>query len=325
MNLKNLAAAALAGGGLLAAPQAGMAQTDYPTKPVVWIAPSSAGSGFDVIARIITPKLGQVLGQSVVVENVAGAGATVGAAKAADAKPDGYTILQINANHTAAESLYKNLSYDLIDSFEPVLRFNASYHVLVVRKGLEGVNSLADVISQSKAEPNKFNFASAGIGSVTFMCTEIFNAKAGIEMQHIPYEGGGPAMASIVAGETDFYGAPYATAKPFLESGEVKPLAMTSKERAKFAPDLPTASETVPGFEFMSWYGLVLPKGTPTEIRDKIRAAMVETLADPDIQKKLQELGFDPIDEGPDEFAAFLKNEVQVTADIVKAAGIEPK
>ena len=324
MNFKYLAAAVMAGGGLLAAPQAGMAQTDYPTKPVVWIAPSSAGSGFDVIARIITPKLGEVLGQSVVIENIAGAGATVGAAKGAEAKPDGYTILQINANHTAAESLYKNLSYDLIDRFDPVLRFNVSYHVLVVRKNLE-VNSLADLIAMAKAEPGKLNFASAGISSVTFMCAEIFKAKAGIDMQHIPYEGGGPALASIVAGETDFYAAPYATAKPFVDSGEVKALAMTSKERAKFEPDLPAVSEVVPGFEFMSWYGLVLPKGTPTEIRDKIRAAMVETLADPDIQKKLQDLGFDPVDEGPEEFAAFLKKDIAATAEVIKAAGIEPK
>jgi tripartite-type tricarboxylate transporter receptor subunit TctC len=324
MNLKTLAAAALAGGGLLAAPQAGLAQTDYPTKPVVWIAPSSAGSGFDVIARILQPKLGEVLGQSVIIENIAGAGATVGAAKGAEAKPDGYTILQINANHTAAESLYKNLSYDLIDSFDPVLRFNVSYHVLVVRKNLE-VNSLADLVAMAKAEPGKLNFASAGISSVTFMCAEIFKAKAGVDMQHIPYEGGGPALASIVAGETDFYAAPYATAKPFIDSGEVKALAMTSKERAKFEPDLPAVSEVVPGFEFMSWYGLVVPKGTPTEIRDKIRAAMVETLADPDIQKKLLELGFDPVEQGPEEFSAFLKEQIAETAEVIKAAGIEPK
>jgi tripartite-type tricarboxylate transporter receptor subunit TctC len=324
MHLMRLAAAALAGAALLGMPQTGMAQSDYPNKPVVWIAPSSAGSGFDVIARIITPKLGEILGQSVVIENIAGAGATVGAATAAEAKPDGYTILQINANHTAAESLYKSLSYDLIDSFDPVLRFNVSYHVLVVRKNLE-VSSLGDLIAMAKAEPGKLNFASAGVSSVTFMCAEIFNSKAGIEMQHIPYEGGGPAVASIVAGETDFYAAPYATAKPFIEGGEVKALAMTSKERAKFEPDLPAASEFVPDFEFMSWYGLVVPKGTPTEIRDKIRAAMAEALADPDTQNKLQALGFDPVDEGPEEFAAFLKNEIQVTAEIIKAAGIEPK
>jgi tripartite-type tricarboxylate transporter receptor subunit TctC len=324
MTLKTIAAAALAGGALLAAPQAGLAQADYPSQPIVWIAPSSPGSGFDIVARIITPKLGEILGQPVVVENVAGAGGTVGASKAAAEKPDGYTILQVNINHTSGEALYKSLSYNLLTSFDPVVRFTASYHVFVTRKDLE-VNSLADVVAMAKAEPGKLNFASAGIGSSTFMITELLKSVAGIDMTHIPYEGGGPALASIVAGETDFYGAPYSAAKPMIEAGEVKALAISSKERAPFLPDLPSASESVPGFEFMSWYGLVTPAGTPVEIREKIRSALAETLQDPAIKAKLAELGFDPIDEGPDDFAVFLKKDVETMKDLVQKAGIEPK
>jgi tripartite-type tricarboxylate transporter receptor subunit TctC len=272
----------------------------------------------------MTPKLGEVLGQPVVIENVAGAGGTVGAAKAAEAAPDGYTVLQINANHTAAESLYKKLSYNLIDSFDPVIRFNVAYYAFVTRKDL-GVNTLGEFIAKAKAERGKLNLASAGVGSTSFMCAAIFNAKAGIEMQHIPYEGGGPALASLVAGETDFFAAPYATAKPFIDSGEVKALAISSHERVKFAPDLPAAAEFAPGFEYLSWYGLMVPKGTPTEIRDKLRDAMVQTMEDPNVKANLEKLGFDTVYQGPEEFAAFLKNEIATTADIVKAAGIEPQ
>src|SRR5690606_15288137 len=158
--------------------------------------------------------------------------------------------------------------------------------------------------------------------SSTFMCTQLFLSEAAVEMVHIPYEGGGPAIASLVAGETDFYGAPYSIAKPFIDSGEVKALAISSKERAPFLPDLPAASESLPGFEFMSWYGLVVPKGTPIEIREKIRSAMGKTLADPTVRKQLAGPGFDPMDEGPDDFAAFLAKDVETMRMLVDKAGI---
>ncbi len=177
----------------------------------------------------------------------------------------------------------------------------------------------------AKDKPGELNIAHAGTGSVTFMCAEIFKAEAGVDMVSIPYDGGGPAIASIVAGETQVYGAPYATAKPFIDSGEVKALAMTSKERPQFAPDIPTVAETIPGFEFTSFYGLVTPKGTPEDVRAKIRAALNTALADETVSSKLNELGFDLIDEGPEEFTAFLKREIEKTAAVVKRSGIGPQ
>jgi tripartite-type tricarboxylate transporter receptor subunit TctC len=264
------------------------------------------------------------LGQSVVVENVAGAGGTVGATRVAEAKPDGYTILQVNINHTSAEALYKSLPYNLLQSFDPVVRFTTSYHVFVVNPEVEA-KTLADFVAMAKAEPGKLNYASAGVGASSFMMTELLKSRAGIDLTHIPYEGGGPALASVIAGETDFIGAPYSTLKPMIEEGKVRALAIASVERAPFLPDLPTASESVPGFEFMSWYGLVVPHGTPKEISDKIRMAMAETLADAAVKKRLGDLGFDPIDQGPEDFAAFLKNEVDTLKNLVKEAGIEPK
>jgi tripartite-type tricarboxylate transporter receptor subunit TctC len=312
-----------AGLALMASPLTAVAQ-DYPNRTVVWLAPSSAGSGFDVVARLITPKLSEVLGQSVVVENLAGAGGTVGAAEVAEAEPDGYTILQVNINHTAAEALHNDLSYNLLESFDPVVRFSNSYYVLVVNPQLEA-KTLGELIDMAKKEPGKLNYASAGVGSATFMHAEIFLAKAGIKMTHIPYEGGGPALASVIAGETQFYGAPYATAKPIIEEGKVRALAVSSAKRLPVLPDVPAASEFVPGFSFGSWYGLVVPKGTPVEIREKIRAALVETLADPTVKKHLEDLGLELFDEGPEEFADFMAAEVATMKEVVKTAGIEPQ
>jgi tripartite-type tricarboxylate transporter receptor subunit TctC len=144
-------------------------------------------------------------------------------------------------------------------------------------------------------------------------------------MTHIPYEGGGPALASIVAGETDFYGAPVATAKPMIEEGKVRALAVSSAKPLPLLPDVPTAGETVPGFQFGSWYGLVVPKGTPAEVREKIRAAMAEALTDPDVKQRLGDLGLDLFDEGPEEFGKFLAAEVATMKEVVKSAGIQPQ
>jgi tripartite-type tricarboxylate transporter receptor subunit TctC len=302
---------------------AAMAQ-DYPNQDIIFISPSSAGSGFDVVARIIAPKMSEILGEPVVIENIAGAGATVGAAKAAEADPDGHTILLISFNHAAAEALYKSLSYHLLEDFDPVIRFTSSYHVVVVKKDLE-VATLADLIDKAKASPGELNYASAGVGSVTFMSGELFKSAAGIDMTHIPYEGGGPAMASIVAGETDVYVAPFDTAKPFIESGEVKGLAVTAKEPLAAMPDLPPAAETMNGFEFVNFYGLVVPKGTPPEVIEKVRAAVAEAVADPKVGKQLTDLGFVLVDQGPEEFTAFLEEKIAAAKDAVEKAGIEPK
>ena len=301
----------------------GVAQ-EYPDRPITWIVPSSPGSAFDVISRIFTPKLSEVLGQSVVIQNITGAGGTIGAATAAEAKPDGYTVLFVNANHTAGEALYKNLTYDLLESFDPIVRLTNSYFVFVVNPSIEE-QTLDEVVARAKEHPGEINYASAGVGSVTFMCGELFKSVADIDMTHIPYEGGGPAVASVVSGETDFYCAPYSTGKPFIEDGKVRALAVSSGERLSFLPDLPSASEAVPDFAFISWHGLVAPKGTPPEIREKIRTALIETFDDPKVKEQLAAIGEEIVNEGPEEFAAFLKNEVATMKKIVEDAGIAPQ
>jgi tripartite-type tricarboxylate transporter receptor subunit TctC len=245
--LKSFAVAALAGCASIASSATVIAQ-DYPSQPLVWIAPSSPGSGFDVVARIIAPKLSEVLGQSVIVENITGAGGTIGAARAAEADPDGYTVLMVNINHTSAEALRNDLPYNLLESFEPVIRFAASYYVYVVHPDVEAT-TLEEFIALAKERPDDFNVANAGIGSATFMSGEYFKSKAGLDIQHIPYEGGGPALASIVAGETQFYGAPLATAKPFIDDGGVRPNVILSCRICRQWGSSSRASSSRPGMD----------------------------------------------------------------------------
>ena len=315
--------AAIACAAAVVAAGSGSAQ-DYPNKPITWIAPSSPGGGFDVVSRIIAPKLSEVLGQSVVVQNIDGAGATIGAAVAAEAAPDGYTILLANSNHTTAESLYKKLNYNVIDSFDPVVRFTLLQQVFIVNPKVEA-QTLADLIALAKARPGELNMAHAGVASPTFMCAVLFEQAAGVDVNLIPYAGGGQALTSVVSGETDFECAVYSATRSFIEDGTVRGLAITSKDRIALDPDLPAASETLPGFEFLGWYGLLVPKGTPLEIREKIRSALMETLEDPATKQKLSDLGMEPFNEGPDEFAAYLKKEVADTRKLVEAAGVEPQ
>jgi tripartite-type tricarboxylate transporter receptor subunit TctC len=310
--------------GIAAALPTAAAAQDYPTKPITWIAPSSPGGGFDVISRILAPKLSELLGQSVVVQNIEGAGATIGAAVAAEAAPDGYTILLTNANHTVGMSLYKDLKYDIVESFDPIIRFAESYQIFIANPKL-GAKTMDDVIALAKEKPGELNVAHAGVGSPTHICLELLKMKTGIDFTEIPYAGGGQALASVVSGETDMECAVYSAAKSFIEGNQVVALAMTSKERPSFAPDIPTVAETVPDFVYLGWFGALVPKGTPEPVRTKIGEAIKTALADPAIKQKIIDLGMGPIDEGPDAFAAYLKKDVEDSRVLVEKAGIEPK
>lgn len=318
--ITKLLTAAATGFALAAVPVGSMAQ-DYPDRTIEWIVPSSAGSGFDVVTRLITTKLSEILGVNIVVQNIAGAGGTVGTSKAADTEPDGYTVLITNVNHTANEALRKNKPYVLLEDFDPVIRFGVSHYVMVVHPSVE-VETLEELLAMAKEKPGELSWASAGVGSSTFMLGSMFNSKADIEATHIPYEGGGPALAAAVAGEVDFYGAPYATAKPFIEDGTLKALAVTAAEPVSFL-DLPAASEFVPGFAFTSWYGIEMPAGTPADRIETFRLAMIEALEDPQVKKGLEDLGLELIQEGPEEFRAFLEAEVGLMNEVVEEAGIQ--
>jgi len=301
----------------------GLAQ-DYPTKSINLIVPSSPGSAPDVIGRVLSDSLSRVLGQPVVADNRAGAGGTLGAAIAADAPADGYTLLLVNVNQPAGEELYPDLGYDLLGDFIPVTRIASSFYVFVVPATTE-VKTLAEMIDLIKEKPGQLNYASAGVGAGTFTVAELFKASAGgLDLIHIPYNGGGPALASIVAGETDLYGSPYSTAKPFIDDGKLRPLAVSSAERSPYLPDVPAVSETLPGFAFPDWYGIVVPEGTPQEIVEKLHAAVSQSLADEEVVKRLDAVGFVPVHETPQEFGDFLKSEVEKSGKLIRENNLRP-
>lgn len=289
----------------------------YPAKPVRYIVPSSAGSAVDTIGRIIAAGLTDVLGQQVVVEDRPGAGGNIGAAVAAKAPADGYTVLQVNNNHTTNVTLYKNLTYDLMRDFAPVTQLASSPYVMVVHPSLP-VKSIPDLIKLAKSQPGVIRYASAGVGSGTFMVTELFRSQTNVRMLHVPYNGGGPALTSVVAGETVLYGAPFSVALPFLKQGKLRALAVSSPQRLAAFPMYPTVAETLPGYEFNAWAGLVVPVATPKQIVETLHKAALGALNKPDVSKRLNDLGYVPVGDQPQELAAAMKSEIEKMAKLIR-------
>ena len=316
-------AACLAGFAALLLPRAAEAQA-YPDRTISYVVPSSPGSSPDIVGRIMADALAKILGVPVVVLNRSGAGGTIAATAAAKAAPDGYTILQANTNHSFSQTFYKNLPYDLEHDFRPVGRFASAFYIVTAHPRL-GVKTLPELIAKAKAAPGKLNYASGGIGAATFIVTEVLKAQAGIDLVHVPYAGGGPALASILAGVTDVYGSPYATAKPFVESGKLVGLAVTSAARIPYLPDVPTVAETLPGYEVTTWYGLLLPVGTPKTVRDKVQSAAMQAIGTAETRKRLEELGYVTITDAPEAFAQFLHADIAKMAALIKQYNLKPE
>jgi len=316
-------AACLAAFAALLLPPPAHAQP-YPDRPISYIVPSSPGSSPDIVGRIMADALAKILGQPVVVLNRSGAGGTIAAAAAAKAAPDGYTILQANTNHSFSQTFYRNLTYDLEHDFSPVGRFASAFYIVTAHPKV-GVKTLPELIAKAKVAPGKLNYASGGIGAATFIVVEVLKAQAGINLVHIPYAGGGPALASILAGTTDVYGSPYATAKPFVEEGKLVGLAVSSAERIPWLPDVPTVAETLPGYEVTTWYGLLLPAGTPKAVRDKVQAAAVQAIGMAETRKRLEELGYVTIKDTPEAFAGFLHEDIEKMAALIKQYNLKPE
>ena len=307
----------------LVLPRDGQAQA-YPDRTINYIVPSSPGSSPDIVGRIMAEALAKILGQPVVVMNRAGAGGTIAAAAAAKAIPDGYTILQANANLSFSQTLYKNLTYDIEKDFVPVSRFASAFYIFVAHPKV-GVKTLKQLIDKAKAEPGKLNYASGGVGAATFIVTEVLKAQAQLDMVHVPYNGGGPALASILSGVTDIYGSPYTTAKPFVDEGKLMGLAVSSAQRIPYLPDMPTVAETLPGYEVTTWHGLALPANTPLAIRDKLQAAITQVLNMPETKRRFEETGYVAIAETPEAFSKFLHEDVASMARLIKQYNLKPE
>jgi tripartite-type tricarboxylate transporter receptor subunit TctC len=299
---------------------------DWPSRPVTLVVPFAAGGPIDVIARIISPRLGELLGQQVVIENIGGAGGMVGASRVAKAAPDGYTFLFGNqATHTYSQFLYKKPLYDAVGEFTPAGLVVGNTKVLVIRKELP-VATLAEFITYAKANQSKMQYGSAGGGSATHIACVLLNGKLGADVTHVPYRGTALAMRDLIAGRIDYMCDVVSTALPQIRADTVRPIALLSNARSAVLPDLPTAREQgLTGVDADGWNGFFFPKGTPQAAVAKLAAATSEVLDTPAIRDRITGLGLDipPREQrGPDYLVKWVQIELDKWGPPIKAAGI---
>ncbi len=293
----------------------------YPSRPVRIVIPLSSGGTTDVPGRIIAQRLSETLGQQFFVENRPGAGGTIGTDFVAKSKPDGYTLLLMATPHVITANLYKNLPYNTLADFVPVIRIASGPYVLTVHPSL-GVNSVRELIALARANPGKIDYVSSGNGSLQHLTGAQFAYMAGIELTHVPYKGSAPAQQDLLAGmvKLGFPGTPIVI--PHVKAGRLKALAVTTAQRSAQMPDVPTVAEAgVPGFESLSWVGLIAPVGTPPEIVAKLHDEIAKLLRLPDVQQLLAASGMEATPTTPEEFGAYLKKEYDKWGKVVRDSG----
>ena len=306
---------------LLVAALPSIAQT-FPAKPLRLVVPFPPGGPLDVVGRLIAQQLGERWGRNVVVENKPGAGGNIGADFVAKSTPDGYTVVMgALSTHAVNPSLYSKMPYDAQKDFAPITRVAITPNVLVVNPALP-VNSVKELIAYAKAHPGKLSFGSGSTGSAGHLAGELFKVDAGIDMVHIPYKGAAPATQALLAGDTQLMFDNLANAMAQVKAGKLRALAVTTAERSKLAPDLPTMAEAgVPGFDISTWFGLFAPAGTPAAIIGRWNADVVRILESPEMRERLAAQGAEAAPDSPDDFARFVSGELQKYARIVKASG----
>jgi tripartite-type tricarboxylate transporter receptor subunit TctC len=316
----------LLAGASLAALAAPLAAQTYPSRPLRFIVPFAAGAGvLDIMARLVGQHLGASLGQQVMIDNRPGAGGNVGAEVAAKATPDGYTMLMGAIALIVSPYLYARLPFDPLTDLVPVTQVNSAPLMLVVHPALP-VKSVAELIAYAKANPGKLNYGSGGVGATPFLATELFKSMAGIDVVHVPYKGGAPALADLVAGQLSFMIENVPGTLPFVKDGKLRALAITSRQRLALVPELPTMEEAgVPGYEMIGWNGVFVPKGTPAEIVARLNAELAKLLRSPDVIEQLARLGAVPVGDTPEQFGAFVKAESQRWGKIIRDLGIKPE
>jgi tripartite-type tricarboxylate transporter receptor subunit TctC len=301
---------------------AGAAEPAYPDRPVHLIVPFPAGGGADSLARLVMPRVAKALGQPIVIENKAGAGGNVGAEAAARAAPDGYTLLYgTNGTHAINPSLYRNLRFDPVKDFTPVARMTEIATMLIVNPQLP-VQSVAELIRYARENPGKLNFASAGNGTTSHLAGELFKVQAGIDIVHVPYRGGALAMTDLIGGQVQMMIEVMPNAYPQARAGRVRALAVATVARFPGAPELPTIAESgLPGFEASAWDGLFVPAGTPAAVVERLNAAVLEALEDPEIVAALRARGARPMPGTPEAFARFISASAERWALAVRTSG----
>ena len=294
---------------------------DYPNRPVHVIVGLSAGSGVDVMARLVGQKLADSMGQPFIVENRPGAGSNIATHFAAQAAPDGYTIFIPTIANAINATLYKDLQFDVLRDFSPVILGATAANLLIVNPKVPA-KTVQEFIALAKKQPGKLTIGSSGIGTAPQMTGELFRRRAGIDLLPVPFKGGPEATAALLGGQIDSLFAITSTALPHIKAGRVRALAVTSRTRSPLLPDVPTVAEFgMPGFEAVTWFGFAVPTGTPRPIIDRLNAEIGKALAMPDVKQKLAVQGIDVAGGTPDEFGAYMHDEFAKWGDLVKQSG----
>jgi tripartite-type tricarboxylate transporter receptor subunit TctC len=301
------------------------AQT-YPAKPIRIIVSYPAGGANDIVARSVGQKLNELFGASIVIDNRSGAGGTIGADVAAKAPADGYTLLMAAGAHTLAPSLYIKLPYDIARDFAPISISAKSTYLLVVHPSVPA-RSVKELIALARAKPGGLNYASSGIGAPPHLAGEMFNTLASVRMVHVAYKGDTPAIADLLGGHVDLAFLAISATSPHIKAGKLNALAVTSAQRTPVMPDLPTIAEAggLKNFDISTWWGLLAPAGTASDVVNRLAAAMAKIAAMPDVKARFGELGVEAAANTPEQFSAFIKAEIQKFAALAKLAGIKPE
>lgn len=296
----------------------------YPARAVRMIVPFPPGGPNDILGRVVAQKASESLGQQIIVDNRGGAGGIIGTEAAAKAAPDGYTLL---LSGTAAlsinPSLHAKLPYDPVKDFAPISLLATAPSILIVHPALP-VKTVKEFIALAKRKPGALNYASAGIGTPPHLAGELFKSTAGINITHVPYKGGGPALTDLLAGQVELYFSGISSAIPLIKDGRVKAIAVTSAKRSSIMPEMPTIAESgLPGYEVGNWYAILGPAGLPREIVSRVNTEIVKALKSPDTRRRVLELGADPVGSSPEQLAIHMKAEIAKWAKVIKAAGIK--
>lgn len=313
-----LAAAAFACGAASAQP--------FPNKPIRVIIGFAAGGPADVMARLVAQRMPQILGQPFIIENRPGAGGSIAAKFVAESDPDGYTLLLGNtSNQVISPALYSNVGYDPAKAFAPVTMLGSTSNLLVVNPNF-AAKSVKDIVAMAKEKPGKLNYSSPGVGTPPHLNGEMFKLRAGIDMVHVPYKGGGHSSQAVIAGDVEMTFENPAVSLPYVQGGRLRALAVTNDTRNRQAPDIPTMVEAgVPDFVSVSFTGIVAPAGTPSSVIARLNAAIVESMKSPEVQSALDKLGVDTRVGTPEAFSNFLAREREKWGALIRAANIKPE
>ena len=311
----------------LALPVTGAAHADdYPSRPIRLIVPYAPGGGADAIGRIVAKRVSETIGQPIVIENRGGAGSILGTEAVKNADPDGYTLLVGQSGPISINpAVYKNLRYDPVKDFAPVTMTTAYPYILVVNAKLP-VNNLQEFVTLARSKPGEFNYGTTGVGAANHLVSELLSSRAGLKMTHIPYRGTALAVGDLLAGQVTMVFADAVSAMPHVQAGTLRALAVSSKNRAAIAPDIPTIAESgYPGFDAIGWHGILAPARTPPAIIGRLNSEIVKALKDPATKSLLETQAMQLVGNSPEEFAAFIKQDIALWQDVATQANVEVK